>query len=102
MDDHDMEDPLDSRDSEVIEPLLDDLPLELHFEIYKEVFRSSKYDVDLTRLGSRKVPDWVNSLFLWQLYSSRLQESPRLGELTLFVATLLENSPSIRARRSMV
>jgi hypothetical protein len=96
MDDHDMEDPLDSRDSEVIEPLLDDLPLELHFEIY------SKYDVDLTRLGSRKVPDWVNSLFLWQLYSSRLQESPRLGELTLFVATLLENSPSIRARRSMV
>jgi hypothetical protein len=68
MDDHDMEDPLDSRDSEVIEPLLDDLPLELHFEIYKEVFRSSKYDVDLTRLGSRKVPDWVNSLFLWQLY----------------------------------
>ena len=57
MDDHDMEDPSDSTSPEVVEPLLDDLPLELHFEIYKEVFRSNKYDVDLTRLGSRKAPD---------------------------------------------
>jgi len=49
-------------------PDLDHLPMELYVDVYKRVFQSHEYDVDLTRLSCRKTPDWVNTLTLWQLY----------------------------------
>jgi hypothetical protein len=48
--------------AEILGP--EDLPPELHFEIYKAAFR----DVDLTRKSTRTAPDWVTTLALWQLY----------------------------------
>jgi hypothetical protein len=52
--------------AEILGP--EDLPSELHFEIYKAAFRSGNYDVDLTRKSTRTAPDWVTTLALWQLY----------------------------------